>query len=55
MRVRISVRARVRLSVRPSVHLSDSIDEKRHFPCSDEDEIRHGPTSVGQFIYDIKM
>ena len=69
MRLRISIRGHVRPSVGPSVRPSVrrsvgpsvgpvlfSNDEKRHVPCSDVDEILHGPReSRGQFKNDIKM
>ena len=47
----------VRLSVCPSVRpLLFSNDEKRHFPFSDDNEIRQGPReSQGQLKNDIRM
>ena len=56
MRLRISIRGRVRPSVRPSVGpVLFSNDEKRHFLCSNDDEIQHGPReSQGQFKNDIQ-
>ena len=58
MRLRISKRGHVHPSIGLLVRLSRVIFEqqKRHFLCSDDDEIWHGPRdSQGQFINDIKM
>ena len=57
MSVRPSVRRSVGPSARPSVRpVLFSNDEKRHFPCSDDDEISHGERqSRGQYKNEIKM
>ena len=57
MRLRISIRGCVRPSVRPSVRpVLFSNYEKRHVPCSDDEDISHGlRESQAQFKYDIRM